>query len=238
MGMKTIKLKKNLVRILTVIVVSFLLFVFFFRDGMVLDHIGIHLDRPFTQVVHVPKDYSTVDRNNNGIADPIDIVITARKEVVQRTFYKSAYYDGGYPPDKEGVCTDVVWRGLKGADISFKELLDQDIAENCKLYPRVNEKPDPNIDFRRVPNQYVYLERHAQALTTELIEGDVENLKEWQPGDIVVFLVDNFHHVGIVSDKRSKDGTPYFIHNIRPFAAEVKLSSFKTPITGHYRWNY
>lgn len=77
MGMKTIKLKKKLVRILTVIVVSFLLFVFFFRDGMVLDHIGIHLDRPFTQVVHVPKDYSTVDRNNNGIADPIDLASTS-----------------------------------------------------------------------------------------------------------------------------------------------------------------
>lgn len=173
--MKTIKLIKKLIRILPVIVVSFLLFVFFYRDGMVIDHIGIHIERPFTQVVHVPNDYSTVDRNNNGIADPIDIVNTARKEVVQRTFYKSAYYDGGYPPDKEGVCTDVVWRGLQGADISFKELLDQDIAENSKLYPRVNENPDPNIDFRRVPNQYVYLERHTQALTTELIEGDVEN---------------------------------------------------------------
>ncbi|MEC1639637.1 DUF1287 domain-containing protein [Schinkia azotoformans] len=28
------------------------------------------------------------------------------------------------------------------------------------------------------------------------------------------------------------------MHNIFPYAAEVKLSSFKTPITGHYRWKY
>lgn len=205
---------------------------------MILDHIGIQIERPFSQIVHVPEDSSPIDRNNNGSADPLDIVNAARKEVEQRTFYKSAYYDGGYPPDKEGVCTDVIWRSLRGADISLKELIDQDIADNTDSYPRVNGQPDPNIDFRRVPNQYVYLERHAQSLTTELIKGDVENLREWQPGDIVLFLVDDFHHVGIVSDKRTKDGTPYFIHNIRPFAAEVKLSSFKTPITGHYRWNY
>ncbi len=206
---------------------------------MILDYIGIHIDNPFIKSVQVPEVYATIDRNQNGIADPIDIVNAARHEVKQRTPYKSAYYDGGYPPDNEGVCTDVVWRGLKGAGISLKDSVDQDIEENTNLYPRVNGKPDPNIDFRRVPNQYVYLKRHAQELTTTLKPRDIENLQEWQPGDIVIFMEDSsFHHVGIVSDKRAKDGTPYFIHNTYPFASEIKLSSIKTPITGHYRWNY
>ncbi|MFX3675188.1 MAG: DUF1287 domain-containing protein [Paenisporosarcina sp.] len=186
----------------------------------------------------MPDNYSKVDKNNNSIADPIDVVNSARKEVEGKTLYKSAYYDGGYPPDNEGVCTDVIWRGLKGADILLKDALDADITSYQDLYPRVDGKPDPNIDFRRVPNQNVYFKRHTQSLTKELISGDIENLSEWQPGDIVVFLEKGFHHVGIVSDKRAKDGTPYFIHNIRPFAAEVKLSSFKTPIAGHYRWKY
>lgn len=189
-------------------------------------------------MIHVPDNYSFVDRNTNGVPDSIDIVNAARKEVEQRTSYKSGYYAGGYPPETEGVCTDVVWRGLMGADVSLKELIDKDISENTNLYPRVEGNPDPNIDFRRVPNQDVFFKRFAMSLTTELISGDVNNLKEWQPGDIVVFMVDGFYHVGIVSDKRTRDGTPYFIHNIPPFAAEVKLSSFKTPITGHYRWNY
>lgn len=229
-------LKKWLVSI-SILSIALLSFVYFFKGGIILDSLGVHMERLFVHTVNVPEEYSMVDRNGNGIADPLDIVYTARKEVEQRTHYKSAYYAGGYPPNDEGVCTDVIWRGLLGADIILKDLMDEDISQHTELYPRVNGKPDPNIDFRRVPNQYVFFERHAESLTTELIPGDIGNLKEWQPGDIVLFL-EGYHHVGIVSDKRAKDGTPYIIHNNRPFAAEVKLSSFATPIAGHYRWNY
>ncbi|WP_408009316.1 DUF1287 domain-containing protein [Pseudalkalibacillus sp. A8] len=220
-----------------VIIGGILSFALFFRDGIILDSLGVHFNYPFSKTVQVPQSHSTDDVNNNGVTDPIDIVNSARKEVEQRTKYKSAYYSGGYPPDNEGVCTDVIWRGLKGANISLKELMDEDIAEHTDLYPRVNNTPDPNIDFRRVPNQFVFFERFTESLTTELIPGDVKNLKEWQPGDIVLFL-DGFHHVAVISDKRAKDGTPYVIHNNQPFAAEVKLSSFRTPIAGHYRWKY
>ncbi|SDZ25151.1 hypothetical protein SAMN05421736_108108 [Evansella caseinilytica] len=228
-------MKKMILRILPVMIVSLAAFIYFFRSGLILDFFNIPNDNPFVSQMNVPEEYTHADNNNNGIPDPLDIVNAARKEVEQRTTYKSNYYEGGYPPDEEGVCTDVVWRGLMGIDISLKELMDEDIRENTELYPRVEGSPDPNIDFRRVPNQYVFFERFAESLTTELIPWDEDNLKEWQPGDIVVFL-DGFHHVGIVSDKRAKDGTPYLIHNAPPFAAEVKLKSFATPIAGHYRF--
>ncbi|MFC0560320.1 DUF1287 domain-containing protein [Halalkalibacter alkalisediminis] len=224
-------------RLLFVLILTLLLFTLFFRDGIILDSLGVHMKRPFGKVINMPEEYSNVDKNNNGIPDPIDIVQAARKEVEQRTTYKSTYYAGGYPPNDEGVCTDVIWRGLLGAGVVLKDLIDQDISENTALYPRVAGTPDANIDFRRVPNQFVYFDRFTESLTTDLIPKDINNLKEWQPGDIVVFI-DGFHHVGIVSDKRDKDGVPYLIHNNRPFAAEVKLSSFTTPIAGHYRWNY
>ncbi|MBT2691165.1 DUF1287 domain-containing protein [Bacillus sp. ISL-47] len=215
-----------------------LLFILFFRNGIILDSIGIHLENPFSKKVLIPADYSRADRNQNGIVDPMDVVMAARKEVEQRTTYNSAYYAGGYPPDEEGVCTDVIWRGFNGASITIKDLIDKDIAKNTDLYQRVNGKPDPNIDFRRVPNQNVYFSRYAKSLTTKLIPGDTNNLQQWQPGDIVVFLTPKFDHVAIISDKRTKDGIPYVIHNSTPFAAEVKLSSFQTPITAHYRWNF
>jgi uncharacterized protein len=223
--------------ILVVSLVAILIGLFLYRDGLILHTIGVHMDNPLAKTVSVPASYSLVDENQNGVPDSLDIVQSARTEVVQRTKYESNYYDGGYPPDNEGVCTDVIWRGLLGADIPLKDLMDADIKENIELYPRVNGKPDPNIDFRRVPNQHVFFQRYAKKLTTELIPGDIENLKEWQPGDIVVFL-DGYHHIGIVSDKRAKDGTPYFIHNNPPFAAEVKLTSLTTPIAAHYRWKY
>jgi len=231
-------MKRKIIRYIFPVFFAFLLaFLFFFKDGIILDSAGIHFETPFGETVEIPNNYSLVVQNQNGTPDPIDIVHAARLESEQKTKYKSAYYAGGYPPENEGVCTDVIWRGLMSAGISLKELIDEDIHTNTDLYPRVGGQPDTNIDFRRVPNQYVYFERFAESLTKELIPGDVENLKEWQPGDIVLYL-DGFHHVGIISDKRAKDGTPYLIHNTRPFAAEVKLTSISTPIAGHYRWDY
>jgi uncharacterized protein len=231
-----VKLSKRQ-KVFTIIFLVFIIVSLFFRKGIILDFLGFHWENPFRKEVTIPITYADVDRNANNIPDPLDIVYAARKEVEQRTKYESNYYAGGYPPDEEGVCTDVIWRGLLGADILLKDAMDADIGANTHLYPRVDGKPDPNIDFRRVPNQHVYFERFTESLTTDLIPGDIENLKEWQPGDIVVFL-EGYHHVGIVSEKRAKDGTPYLINNNPPFAAEVKLTSFKTPIAGHYRWKY
>jgi len=187
--------------------------------------------------VNVPDESSKVDKNANGIADPIDIVNSARKEAEQKTIYKDAYYVEGYPPGGEGVCTDVIWRGFEGINVSIKDLIDEDIKENIAQYKGINGKPDSNIDFRRVVNQDVFFKKNCIQLTTEFNEGDINNLKEWQPGDIVVFI-EGYEHIAIISDKRDEDGIPYVIHNSHPFASEAKLSWFNNPIHGHYRWKY
>ena len=66
---------------------------------------------------------------------------------------------------------------------------------------------DKNIDFRRVQNLKVYLDNNAIVLTN-----DINKIKEWQGGDIVVFK----NHIGIVSDKRNKKGIPFLIHHANP----------------------
>jgi len=187
--------------------------------------------------VHVPDESSKVDKNENGISDPIDIVNSARKEAEKKTTYKDAYYVGGYPPDGEGVCTDVIWRGFKSINISIKDLIDKDIKENKAQYKGVNGKPDPNIDFRRVLNQDTFFKKNCIQLTTEFKKDDINNLKEWQPGDIIVFI-EGYEHIAIISDERDDDGIPYVIHNSHPCASEAKLSWFYNPIHGHYRWRY
>jgi uncharacterized protein len=187
--------------------------------------------------VQVPEDYPKVDKNKNGIPDPIDVMKTARKEAKNRTKYKDAYYDGGYPPEGEGVCTDVIWRGLQGIDVNLKNLIDEDIKSNKDEYWRVNGKAEPNIDFRRVPNQLVYFQRHAISLTKEMIPGDVENLTQWQPGDIIVILKP-YEHVAIVSDRRNSKGVPYIIHNTTPNAVECPYIFEGIEIAGHFRWKY
>ncbi len=231
------KAKKIILTLFSVVFIGIFCFTYSYKSGIILNSLGIHIENPFAKRVIVPDDSSKIDKNKNGIPDAIDIVNAARREVKKRTKYHSAYYAGGYPPEDEGVCTDVIWRGLLEAGINLKELMDNDIQRNLALYPRLNGKPEPNIDFRRVPNQYVYFERFTESLTTELIPKDIENLRQWQPGDIIVFL-EGIHHVAIISDRRAKDGTPYILHNSPPFAVEIKLKSISTPIAGHYRWKY
>ena len=64
---------------------------------------------------------------------------------------------------------------------------------------------------------------------------DIKEIEEWQPGDIVIF---NESHIGIISDKRNKNGTPYLIHNsAQPVREEDVLERYESEITGHYRWN-
>ncbi len=194
------------------------------------------------QTIFYAKDFgfedikSNTDFDNDDIDDYSDIVEGARIEAKNKPQYKDAYYSGGYPPDTEGVCSDVIWRALKNAGYSLKDMIDKDIKENLQSYPRVAGKPDPNIDFRRVKNLKVYFEKNHISLTT-----DLSKIEEWMPGDIVVFQSSNEDHIGIISDKRNKEGIPYIIHNAgQPNREEDGLkfySEYAWPITGHYRIN-
>ncbi|MCI5923663.1 MAG: DUF1287 domain-containing protein [Oscillospiraceae bacterium] len=173
---------------------------------------------------------STVDFNQNGIDDSTDILRGAQADAKNRPKYDGRYWgDGGYPPEDIGVCTDVVWRAFRSAGYNLRDMVDRDIRENLSEYPRVNGHPDRNIDFRRVPNLLVFFKRNAENLTT-----DPMVISAWQPGDIVVF---GTHHVGIVSDKRNKNGIPYLIHNSGQLKREEDALLSCGEISGHFRFN-
>lgn len=193
--------------------------------------------QPHNKKIYYAEDFgievikSKTDKDNDGIDDYTDILEGAKIEAENKPVYKSVYYAGGYPPDTEGVCTDVIWRSLKNAGYLLKDMVDEDIKNNVSLYPRVEGKPDPNIDFRRVPNLMVYFERNHISLTT-----DLDEIAEWQPGDIVVF---EKSHIGIISDKRNEKGIPYIIHNAnQPNREEDGLEFYHKnwrSISAHYR---
>ena len=171
---------------------------------------------------------SSVDFNKNGIDDYSDIVLGARKDAENHPKYDGRYIDGGFPPDNIGVCTDVVWRAFKNAGYDLREMVDLDIQLRPEAYTYV-EKRDKNIDFRRVKNLLVFFREHAIELTV-----DVEQIGEWQPGDIVIFNGDK--HIGIVSDKRSVDGMPYIIHNGGQPNREEDYLDWGNP-TSHFRFD-
>ncbi|MEL1136691.1 DUF1287 domain-containing protein [Desulfitobacterium sp. THU1] len=184
----------------------------------------------------VPTVDCPLDKDGDGISDTKDIVAGARDETERKPRYRDNYYEGGYPPENEGVCTDVIWRAFKHAGYDLKKMVDEDIRHNISLYPRVDGEREPNIDFRRVQNLRVYFQRYGQELTIEVFPGDIENLTQWQAGDIVTFA-EPYEHIAIISDRRRPDGVPYLLHNGGPVASEEdRLLSWKSPITGHYRF--
>ena len=166
---------------------------------------------------------SPLDADGDKIDDWHDIMLGARTYIETDPSYKSRYYEGGYPDDGYGVCTDVVWQGFAAAGYDLKSLVDSHIAENPELYP---DEADPNIDFRRVKNLSIFFEQTAQSLTI-----DTSYPEEWQPGDIVVYE----NHIAICSDKRNKNGLPFIIHH-GPLGAREADQLESKDIIGHYRW--
>jgi Uncharacterized protein conserved in bacteria len=184
-----------------------------------------------------PQRVSAQDQNQNGIPDSMDIVFGARQEVARGTVYDGSYFQGGCPPEGRGACTDVIWRAFKVSGYNLKKMVDEDIKNNPQAYGAAGRTPDPNIDFRRVSNLQIFFKRYGQELTTSIIPGDVNNLTNWQPGDIVIFGPP-LEHIGIISDKRGQDGVPLMIHNCGPQASEDNyyLQNWPSRMTYHFRF--
>lgn len=188
---------------------------------------GLIPHRTYTNESFGIKTYiSDVDMDGDGVDDQTDILNSVREYIATNPSYKSQYYDSGYPDDGYGVCTDVVAFGLLGAGYDLMELVYQDILAHPEEY--ADERPDIKIDFRRVRNLKIYFSHTAISLTT-----DIYDIDQWQGGDIVIFD----SHIGIVSDKRNKDGVPYLIHHANPLQLfyEEDVLELSGEIVGHYR---
>ena len=187
--------------------------------------------------INIDKIFSISDFDNDGIVDSEEFIIGARKEVKNKTSYVNKYYADGYPPNNEGVCTDVVWRAFWEAGYVLREMVDNDIREHIDEYYWI-ENIDNNIDFRRVRNLEVFFDRYAKSLTIEIIPNDPANLVQWQGGDLVIF--GEYEHIAIISDKRNPKGIPYIIHNSSTYAKEedalILLKNIQG-ITKHYRFS-
>lgn len=191
---------------------------------MILNYFNLFPKRTYNNEYFNIEDYvSKIDKDQDGIDDQTDILKNAKKYVNSKPKYKSKYYESGYPNDEYGVCTDVIAYVLKNSGYDLMELINQDMIQNKNDYH--TETIDKNIDFRRVKNIKIYLDKYTIPLTVNL-----NKINEWQAGDIVVFE----NHIAIVSDKRNKKGIPYIIHHSkRPLYEEDAISLYK--IVGHYR---
>lgn len=163
-----------------------------------------------------------------------DAAISLTKDKVE---YDPSYYTIPYPngdvPAGKGVCTDVIIRAYRKLGIDLQQKIHEDMKANFGVYPKNwgLKKPNRNIDHRRVPNQAKFFSRFGIILKI------TDKGSDYLPGDIVTWdLPGGLKHVGIVTDRMSRDGKrPLIVHNIgRGQVLEDCLFAFK--ITGHYRY--
>jgi uncharacterized protein YijF (DUF1287 family) len=179
--------------------------------------------------------------------DPLSLARAAEKQVGVTNSYDSHYhkiaYPGGDVPMETGVCADVVIRAYREVGADLQQLMHEDMAQHFSLYPKIwgLTAPDSNIDHRRVPNLQVFFTRFGQSIPVS------DKPEDYKPGDIVTWDIGNIWrtivkgrshipHIGIVTNKRSKDATrPLMVHNIG-YGAKIEDVIFDWAITGHYRY--
>ncbi|MDC9723147.1 MAG: DUF1287 domain-containing protein [Urechidicola sp.] len=155
----------------------------------------------------------------------------------QKVTYDPSYFSIDYPngdvPSGKGVCTDVVIRAYRKIGIDLQKEVHIDMKSGFSSYPKIwgLKATDSNIDHRRVPNLMTFFKRKGAEKPIS------ENAKDYIPGDIVCWnLGGAITHIGIVVDKKSKDGERYLIvHNIGG-GQVLEDCLFDFTIIGHYRY--
>ncbi|CAM1368544.1 DUF1287 domain-containing protein [Tenacibaculum xiamenense] len=160
------------------------------------------------------------------------ISITKDRVVYDPSYFSIPYPNGDVPSGK-GVCTDVIIRSFRKLGIDLQQLVHEDMKRNFHLYPKIwgLKRTDTNIDHRRVPNLMVFFKR--KGVTKKI----TKNPSDYTTGDIVCW---NLHggvtHIGIVVNKKSKDGKRHLIvHNIGS-GQVIEDCLFDFKIIGHYRY--
>lgn len=162
------------------------------------------------------------------------LVENARKQIGVTVSYDPQYSKIDFPmgdvPATTGVCTDVMIRAYRLQGLDLQQAVNKDMKSAWEKYPKLwgLKNTDTNIDHRRVPNLETFFSRYGKTLS-------LTDINSFQAGDIVTWrLPKNLPHIGLVSDKKSADGTPLIIHNIGRGTVEEDIL-FKYKIVGHYR---
>ncbi|WP_302015406.1 DUF1287 domain-containing protein [uncultured Akkermansia sp.] len=169
------------------------------------------------------------------MADNAALAAKAREQIGVTVSYNAGYQSIPYPngdvPKETGVCTDVVIRAMRAFGLDLQKAVHEDMKAHFSKYPNIwgLKTTDRSIDHRRVPNLRTYFSRQGWSLPITKTAAD------YQPGDLVTWnLADSVPHIGIVSDKKTEEGTPLIIHNIGSGTREEDCL-FRFTITGHYR---
>jgi uncharacterized protein YijF (DUF1287 family) len=148
---------------------------------------------------------------------PFNILVArgAEARTLMVEIYDPSYVRIGYPmgdvPDDRGVCADTVIRAFRAGGADLQQLVHEDMARAFAAYPHLwgLDRPDPNIDHRRVPNLETFFRRAGAALAAS------DDPALYAPGDVVSWRIPgNLAHIGVVSTRAALNGRPLMVHNI------------------------
>lgn len=172
------------------------------------------------------------------------LIAAARAQIGVTLIYNPSYVRLDYPNGDigrlHGVCADVIVRAYRDAlALDLQELLHRDMKRNFAAYPAIwgLDKPDSNIDHRRVPNLETFLKRRGAQLWRNkggVIDGTAFP-EPLQAGDIVTWrLSGRLPHIAFIGNAGE---APTVIHNIGWGARENALTDLSPHLpVGHYRW--
>jgi len=186
-----------------------------------------------------PEEETEVRPMTANSSPKLKLVIDgAIDQVGKTTSYDPSYQNLEYPngdvPIETGVCSDVIVRAFRKANIDLQKDVHEDMKSNFSAYPTKwgMSGPDANIDHRRVPNLETYFARKGKSV------GISENSADFLPGDIVTWAMGNGgqDHIGMVVNVWYKPSQRYLVvHNIGG-GTRMEDVLFAWKITGHYRY--
>lgn len=110
------------------------------------------------------EDATPGDSDGDGIPDPLDILMGARKLVLNHATYTEGYVRLSYPqgdvPRTIGVCSDTIVRAFRNAGIDLQSRIAEDIRASPSAYPGITH-PNTSIDHRRVKTLLTWFQRHV-----------------------------------------------------------------------------
>ncbi len=171
------------------------------------------------------------------VTEQIELSDAALELTKQKVTYDPSYFSIDYPngdiPKDKGVCADVIIRAFRKIGIDLQKEVHEDMKKNFNAYPNLwgLKTTDKNIDHRRVPNLMTFFKRKGT------VKPITNKPSDYLPGDIVCWnLGGGITHIGIVVNKKSRDGKRFLIvHNIGE-GQVLADCLFDYKIIGHYRY--
>jgi uncharacterized protein YijF (DUF1287 family) len=156
------------------------------------------------------------DLDDDGVPDPLDVLLGAKKAALNADQYDGRYVHIGYPlgdvPREIGVCTDVIVRSFRNAGYDLQRLVHEDVDRARAKYPMIT-RPNADIDHRRVKSLLPYFQRNTLARSAGL----ADPRDPLRAGDVI--FMDTFptrpgtEHVGVLAETLNARGQPLVINN-------------------------